>query len=172
MKLVDAQGAVVAQKTDTSFILPKETKYVMQIGMETQAIVAGVEVSLDHVDWQVFSGYRESPVLNIGHKRYGPVSSGGGFGQVDGTLSNESGYDFQKLLVKVVLRDAGGKPIAINQTEMRTVVAFERRDFRLIWPLYFDGEVNSVEAEADADVYHSDNFIKQYAPTGTSTLSR
>lgn len=166
VSLKDAQGNVVAQKTDTSFILPKETKYLTQIGVETSSSAATAEISLDTVDWQLFSSYQEKPVLNVGFKRYGPVTSGVGFGQVDGTLSNESGFDFQVLRIRVILRDADKKPIAINETEMRTVIAGDRRDFRLIWPTYFSGEVNSVEAEPEADVYHSDNFVRKYLPGG------
>lgn len=163
----DAQGNVVSQRTDTSFILPKETKYLMQIGLETQSAAKNAEVSIDNaIDWDTFSGYKEKPVLNIGYKRYGPVTSGIGFGQVDGTLTNDSGFDFQSLIVKVILRDIDKKPIAINQTEMRTVIASERRDFRLIWPTYFAGDVNSVETETEADVYRSDNFIRKYLPGG------
>jgi len=164
--LKDAQGNIVAQKKDTSFILPKETKYVMQIGLETASPAVSVDAVIDMPQWQNFSGYQEKPVLNVLHKRYGPVSSGVGFGQADGTLSNESGFDFQSLTIRVILRDASGKPIAINQTQMHTVIAGEQRDFRLIWPAYFEGDVNAVETETEADVYHSDNFIRQYLPGG------
>jgi hypothetical protein len=166
VSLKDASGAEIAKKTDTSFILPKETKYLMQIGMETPQVASSVVVTIDNVEWKSLSGYQESPVINVVHKRYGPVSTGVGFGQADGTLSNESGFDFQSLTLKVILRDAAGKPIAINKTEMRTVVANEQRDFRLIWPSYFEGEVSSVETETEADVYHSQNFIRQYLPGG------
>lgn len=166
VSLKDAQGNVLAKKTDRSFILPKETKYLMQIGLESQAAVSNTDVTIDSADWQSFSGYQEQPVLNVLHKRYGAVSSGVGFGQADGTLSNESGFDFQSLTVKVILRDASGKAIAMNETEMRTVIASEQRDFRLIWPLYFGGEVNTVETEVEADVYHSDNFVRKYLPGG------
>lgn len=166
VSLKDAQGNIVGQKTDTSFVLPKETKYLMQVSVETRAAAVSADVSIDAVDWKLLSAYQEKPVLNIGFKRYGPVSSGVGFGQVDGTLSNESGFDFQTIRVMVVLRDVNKKPIAINKTEMRTVIAGDRRDFRLIWPTYFAGEVNSVEAEPEADVYRSDNFVRKYLPGG------
>ncbi|MDD5083982.1 MAG: hypothetical protein PHT88_03575 [Candidatus Moranbacteria bacterium] len=166
VSLKDSGGAVLATKTDTSFMLPKETKYLMQVGMATTSPAASADVTIDSVEWQSFAGYQESPVLNVLHKRYGPVTSGVGFGQVDGTLSNESGFDFQSLMVKIILRDASGKALAVNQTEMRTVINAEQRDFRLIWPTYFAGDVTAVETEVEADVYHSDNFIRQYLPGG------
>lgn len=167
LSLKDATGAVVATKKASSYILPKETKYLTQVGIETSTDATSVEIAIDSVEWQLFAGYQEKPVINVYSKRYGPVASGVGFGQVEGTLSNESGFDFQVLVVKVVLRDAAGKPVAINQTEMRTVIADERRDIGpLVFPSYFPGDVASVETEAEADVYRSDNFIRQYFPGG------
>jgi hypothetical protein len=163
----DAMGATVAQKSDTSFILPKETKYLIQIGLPIASDSVSADIVFESIDWKAFSGYQEKPVFSIVNKRYGPVISGVGFGQADGTLVNESGFDFQTIVVKVVLRDASAKPVAINQTKLRTVVANERRDIGpLLFPAYFPGEVMSVETDAEADVYHSENFIRQYLPSG------
>ena len=166
--LKDASGAVVASKTSTSFILPKETKYLVQVGLETSATPVLAELSIENaIEWQSFTGFKESPDITIGHKQYGPVPSGVGFGQAVGTLVNQSNFDFQVIHVKVVLRDSAGKPLAVNSTEMRTVIADERRDVGpLIFPSYFPGDVASVEMEPEADMYHSENFIKQYLPGG------
>ncbi len=49
---------------------------------------------------------------------------------------------------------------------MRTVQASEERDFRLLWPTAFPGTVTRVEMEAEADVYSTENFIRQYLPGG------
>lgn len=168
VSLKDTDGNEVANDSGTGFILPKETKYFIRIGLKTgNAAIASIDVTLDKVDWQTFSGYRERPNLPIGHKEYGPVSSGVGFSQVNGTLSNESGFDFQSLRVNIVLRDASGKALAVNKTELRTVVSGERRDIGpLLFPAYFPGEVATVEMESEADVYHSDNFIREYLPGG------
>ena len=100
--LKDASGAVLAQKQASSFILPKETKYVTQIGLETAGNATDIDVTVDSVEWQMFAGYQEKPVINIYSKRYGPVPSGVGFGQVEGTLSNESGFDFASVKINVV----------------------------------------------------------------------
>ena len=67
--------------------------------------------------------------------------------------------------MKVVLRDASGKPLAINSTEMSTMPSKGQRDFRLVWPTIFPGEVKNVEMLVDADIYHSENFIKQSSST-------
>lgn len=167
--LKDASGAVLATKKNTSFILPKETKYLVQVGLATTATPASAEIQVSDIEWQSFVGFRESPNITIGHKQYGPVPSGVGFGQVVGTLVNQSNFDFQVITVKVILRDAAGKPLAVNSTEMRTIIADERRDVGpLIFPSYFPGDVASIDMEPEADTYHSDNFIKQYLPGGDS----
>jgi len=42
------------------------------------------------------------------------------------------------------------------------------RDFRLVWPSAFPGRVENIEMIVDADVYHSENFIKQYFLRGVT----
>lgn len=166
VSLKDASGSIVTQRSGKGFLLPKETKYLIETNFDTEVSGIVAEIKLENVQWQVFSGYREKPVLNVYSKRYGPVTSGVGFGQVDGTISNDSGFDFQSIIVKVVLRDGSGMPVAMNSTEMRTVNAGERRDFHLIWPTNFPGDVERIEVETDVDVYSVDNFIRTYLPGG------
>jgi hypothetical protein len=82
--------------------------------------------------------------------------------QLQGLVINESQYDFRSLLVKVVLRDVV-RPSAwlLIRPEMLTMPSKSQRDFRLVWPAAFPGEVKNVEMFVDADIYHSENFIKQ-----------
>ncbi|MGK2848649.1 MAG: hypothetical protein ACSLEX_01100 [Minisyncoccota bacterium] len=166
LALKDASGAVVGTRSGTSYILPQEKKYILEINMSTSGTPVSASLQVTEVEWTRFSGYQEKPVLNIYQKRYGPIASGSGFGEAYGLLSNESVYDFRSIRVKVILRESTGKPLAFNTTEMRTVNAHEQRDFRLVWPTAFPGTVEKVEMEVDADVYHSDNFVRQYLPTG------
>ncbi|MFZ2300222.1 MAG: hypothetical protein WAW00_03780 [Candidatus Moraniibacteriota bacterium] len=166
VSLKDGSGAVLATRSGTSYILPQENKYILELNLETAAAPASVAFEISDTEWKRFSGYQAKPTINVYQKRYGQISSGVGFGEAYGLLSNESPYDFRTIAVKVVLRDDAGDPLAFNMTEMRTVQAGEERDFRLIWPSAFPGTVAKVEMEVDADVYHSDNFIRQYLPGG------
>lgn len=164
--LKDGAGMVLATRSGKSYILPQENKYILELNLETAAVPASVSFDIRDAQWERFSGYQAKPTISIYQKRYGQISSGSGFGEAYGLLSNESPYDFRSIAVKVVLRDDAGTPLAFNMTEMRTVQASEERDFRLIWPSAFPGTVAKVEMEVDADVYHSDNFIRQYLPGG------
>lgn len=164
--LRDAAGQVIATRSGESFILPQENKYLVGLNLETVKRPAAVSFETSGIEWERFTGYREKPAINIYQRRYAPISSGSGFSEAYGLLSNESPYDFRSLVVKVILRDGTGKPLAFNTTEMRTVSAREERDFRLVWPTAFPGTVERIEMEVDADVYHSENFMQQYLPGG------
>lgn len=164
MELRDASGVTVAVREGRSFILPQETKYLLGINV-TAPGAKSVVITFSEYQWKRFAGYQEKPLITVSRKSYEMVSSGVGFGKAFGVVTNESRFDFQSIGVKVILRDAGGKPVAVNTTEMRTMKSGEVRDFTLIWPTAFPGKVDHVETEVEADVFHSDNFLRQYMPT-------
>jgi hypothetical protein len=159
--LKNSQGEVLNKKSGKSFILPVESKYIIETNLETDEIPDKVEFSISTVKWQEFFGY-ERPEFNINSKRYELISSGVGFSEAKGLLRNDSAFDFSLIKVNVVLRDESGKAVAFNKTEMRTVNAGEERDFRLLWPVNFPGSVQGVEMEAEADVFQTETFTKKY----------
>ncbi len=160
----DENGQVLAERQGYGFILPRETKYVIETQLASEALPKKISFEIRDVQWQKLEDYKEKPTLSIRNQQYNQVSSGPFFSEAKGLLINESPYDFESVIIKVVLRDAENKPIALNSTEMRTIVSGERRDFRLVWPTAFPSEYASMEAEAEADVYHSENFTRQYLP--------
>jgi hypothetical protein len=164
--LKGSDGAIIAARSGESYILPQENKYILELNLETTAVPLAAVFTVERVEWVRLSGYQEKPDVNIYQKNYSEIFSGAGFSEAKGLLSNKSPYDFRAITVKVVLRDSAGSPLAFNSTEIRTVRSSEERDFRLVWPNAFPGAVEKVEMEVDADVYHSDNFIRQYLPGG------
>lgn len=164
--LKDSTGATLTTKKGTSYILPQERKTLIEVGLPSTQVPATATLTVDDITWERFSGYQERPNINIYQKRYNQITSGVGFGEAFGLVSNESPFDFRSLTVKVILRDGSGKALAVNSTEMRTITTGEERDFRLVWPEAFPGGVEQVDMEVDADYYHADNFLKQYLPGG------
>ena len=165
-ELKDQSGKVLVEREGESFILPQETKSLIELNLPFAEVPFSATLRISEIGWERFSGYQSKPTISIYQRRYDQISSGVGFGEAYGLVVNESPYDFRTISVKVVLRDASGKPLAFNMTQMNTVNAKEERDFRLVWPTAFPGVVSQVEMEADADIYHSDNFLRQYLPGG------
>ena len=167
--LKDSAGQVLVQKEGDNFILPAGTKYIIETNIETQSVPSDIEIKItDDIVWDKFSGYgqHEEPQLNIYNKRYNLISSGAGFSEVYGLLRNESLFDFNLVNINIILRDGTSKLVALNKTDMRTVGSGEERDFRLVWPYSFPGDVQNIEMEAEANVFDSQNFIKKYLPDG------
>lgn len=161
LALRDATGAILSEETGTSFILPQETKYLFAFHLSSVAKPANVTIEISQVVWERFQGFKERPRVMVVKQKYDRIQSGPGYGVATGLVMNESPFDFRSLLVKVVLRDSVGKPLAINSTEMLTMPSKGQRDFRLVWPTAFPGEVKNVEMLVDVDIYHSENLIKQ-----------
>lgn len=159
--LKDGAGNALARKSGTSFILPVESKYIIETDLESEIVPREAEFSIGNVAWKEFFGY-EKPELSISNQRYELISSGVGFSEAKGLLRNNSDFDFSLIKINIVLRGGSGEPVAFNKTEMRTISSGEERDFRLLWPVHFPGLVERVEMEASADVFNSENFIKKY----------
>ncbi|MGB8246634.1 MAG: hypothetical protein WCE98_01305, partial [Chlorobium sp.] len=162
ISLRDAGGAEVGMISGADSILPQETKTILVVRVATTGVPASVGITFRDATWQRFSGYQERPKLSLYRTRFDKLSSGPFYGEVFGTLRNDSPFDFRAVTVKVILRNAAGDPVALNQTEVNTLLAGDIRDFTLRWPQAIPGEVASVETVADTDFYHEQNFIERY----------
>jgi hypothetical protein len=166
LSLKSANGETLAEHAGKGFILPQETKYFLGVNFVTQAAPVRAEITFAATKWEKFSGYQEKPRLSVLNKEYIKIASGAFFSEAKGNVVNDSTFDFRTLTVKIVLRDVSGKALALNQTEMNTVLAKEMREFQLKWPKAFPGDVARVDVEVEANVYHTGNFIQRYIPEG------
>ncbi len=165
--LKDVNGKIIATKQGKGFILPAETKYVIEIGLQTTSVPASVELDIYNVKWVQFKDYFEKPQLNIVNKEYDQITSGVGFGEASGLLKNESPYDFNSISIYVILKDANNAVIALNSTSMQTVKAGEDRDFKTLWTDRFPGSVSNMEVQADVNIFNSSSFSSGYFQSGT-----
>lgn len=161
----NSSGVVFFEKSGTSFILPKEEKYIVAISVPLLESPSNISVVLSDVGWEKFSGYKEKPSLDVYNRRFEYISSGVGFGEAKGLVVNNSPFDFADIGIVVVLRDGRSRIIAAQKTDMQTIRSGERRDFTLKWPDSFPGNVERVEVQTDANVYLTDTFIRQYLPS-------
>ncbi|MFZ1626695.1 MAG: hypothetical protein WAT81_02710 [Candidatus Moraniibacteriota bacterium] len=160
--LRDDSGEELVRVTGENFILPQETKTLLAFNLEPQQVPAKAVIELSDFEWTRLREYRAKPELNIYSKRYVGKPDPAVFGAVIGTLVNESIYDFRKIQIKVVLRDAAGLPLAANQSDMQTVNVGREQDIRIVFPQPFAGTVAQVDIEAEANIYDQDNFLQRY----------
>lgn len=169
IRLLDSTGKEVAASSQTGWVLPQETKSLLAFAVPTSAKPSKATLEITDVKWERLANYDGRPKLGVYNKRYEVGKQAGEYGGVVvGLVTNESGYDFRLVTIKVILRDKNGEPLAINQTDRRTFLEGQQHEFRLTWPTPFSGQVATVDTEVDADVYHSDNFLRRYLPAGRS----
>lgn len=169
-RVTDASGTVLMEKGGTTFVLPREEKYVVETSVPISGTPSNIDVVLGEVDWEKFSGYKEKPAIEVHNRRFERISSGVGFGEAKGLVVNNSPFDFTDLGIVVVLRDGSSRVVALQKTDMQTLRSGEQRDFTLKWPDAFPGDVEKVEVQTDANVYRTDTFIREYLPTLSETF--
>jgi hypothetical protein len=159
--LLDSGENVIAAKEGQSFILPGEKKYLIEIGIESKASPQKVKLEIKNMKWQEFPAF-ERPELRIVNKNYNEISNASGSSEVVGVLRNDSSFDFNEIKIKAVLKNAGGKVIALNSTKMNTVQTGENREFRFFWPYKISGVVSNMEIQPEVNIFASDAFVEKY----------
>jgi len=157
----DAGGTVLATRNGTSFILPGDTKYIIEPNLPLTGSPAKVELAISDPQWIEANEFYEKPQLTVVNKNYDQITGGVGFAEATGLLKNESPLDFSQIKLDIILKDDQGRVVALNSTVMNTVQAGENRDFRVTWPNRFSGNVANMEVQPEANIFASDAFVKK-----------
>lgn len=163
-KLIDGAGNEIGEKSGKSFILPGQSKYIIEPLIEAKGKPARVSFSYSDEQWERLEDFGELR-LSIKNKFYSRTAAAAGetgFSKAEGTVFNDTPYDFDKIGVNVVLFGENNAPIAVNKTEMRTLIAGEERYFKVIWFYPFEGDVKNVEAEAETNAFLQETFLKRF----------
>lgn len=160
--LKDASGKILATRTGSDFILPGETKYLVEPDISVSGSPATADIKINNSDWVQLNSYYEEPNIEVVNKTYTQVSDGTEFSQAYGLLENNSPFDFDLIKIEIILQDANGNVLALNSTQMKTVKSGEQRDFTVAWPNSFPGSVANMNVQAEVNVFDSSTFLKQY----------
>lgn len=156
--LKDGSGTVIATREGISFITPADTRYVAQLELTTDsnAIPENADIIIDDVQWGKLSGIGK-PQLGIYSKKFGAGAIDGS-SKAEGIIRNESGYDFKKIEVTIVIRDEQGNIVGINLTQRDSVRAKEEQTFAVTWPYTLGGSVQKMEVDPQVNIFDSQNF--------------
>jgi len=158
----DEQGQVIFSKKGMSFVLPGESKYVVENNIEAPNNPSSVELAIVGVQWVEFNDQYEKPQIKVVNKQYNQINTGIGFSEAVGLLKNESPFDFSVIKIIIILRDYSDKIVALNSTEIRTVRSGENRDFKTLWTSRFHGDVSNVEVQAEVDIFSSEAYTRKF----------
>jgi len=156
--LKDDSGNVLSVKEGDDYILPADSKYVAQLGLVTVGNNSPSEVdfSVSDIKWKQLENV-ERPQLSIYDRKFGPDAGGVG-SRAEGLVRNESVNDLKKIDIVIILRDEQGKILGVSTTQEENMRAGKEGDFALTWPYAFPLAVRSMEVDAQANVFDSQNF--------------
>ncbi len=156
--LKDNTGIVLSTKEGDDYILPADSKYIAQLGLNiaNNFLPTQIDFAISEIKWSQIANI-EKPQLNVYNKKFGPDIDGIG-NRAEGLVRNESASDFKKISVVVVLRDERGNVLGVNTTQKDNLRAKQESDFVLTWPYNFPAPVTSMEVDTQANIFDSQNF--------------
>jgi hypothetical protein len=156
--LYDFQNNLIISREGNSYILPQETRYIIEQRVETDVNISKVEFKINNVEWQELVDYQE-PELLIRNPNFSQSEE---LSQLSATLENRSNYDFDKIDVWAVLFDKESNILGANKIELRTVLSEEKRYFEMKWFFPILGQVERSDVVAKTNVFLDENFMKRY----------
>ncbi|MFH1938318.1 MAG: FeoB-associated Cys-rich membrane protein, partial [Patescibacteria group bacterium] len=158
-ELYDIQDKFIAKYSGSTFILPNQTKYLIKVRVESNSMVNRAKLSFSQIEWEKPENY-QFPELIVQQKEYRLLSDKEtGFSQARAVVINKTNFDFNKIDVDILLFDSFRNLIAINSTEISTLLANQERDFTVIWFNKIDGQVVFVEMEPETNIFDPDNYL-------------
>ncbi len=162
--LLDKDSKELAKKEGTFYILPGEDKYIIVSAIPSTARAVTAQFKITSAQWERLDSL-DGIDFSIKNKTY-TVLSGGFSSDLKALLVNNSDYDYGQVDIRIILFDDANKILAVNKTDVRTILAHGERAFEVNWPFKISGKVANIDVEATTNLYDNLNYIKRYgSPT-------
>jgi hypothetical protein len=155
--LYDSANQLIGTRIGKTYILPQETKYIVEQKFYTDKIIAKIEFKFNDISWKKLSQINDLE-LRVKNTEYQILEDGSNL--LVGTIENKTSYDLDTIKVVGVLLDENKNIIAAGETSMNTVLKNESRGFEIFWPYPIVIEVKSFDVRVYTDIFENDNFIK------------
>ena len=163
--VLDEAGQLIVAQSGRSFLLPGQTKYLVESNLFLGEAPAKIELKIQEVDkskWQKITQDYKEPEIYIHDKQIKVAESESEQTQASGIIKNNSDFDFDKILVSVILYDEDKNIVGINKTEARTVLAGEDRYFSVLWFSPISNQIRSADMRAETNLFSNDNFMRRF----------
>ena len=163
IQFYNATNSLVTTRAGTLYILPGQTKYLIETPLRFNEAIAQATLLIKSVDWQQLDPLAVSGINLLAKDwAFHPTGQPGATGQVDGALFNSSDYDISQADVLVLLFDQSGTVMAVNRTQIRTFLAHTTRAFSVAWFTALPGLPTRTEVQATTNVFENSNFLQRY----------
>lgn len=162
----DSAGKSLGVRSGKWFILPAVDTVLIENDFISRNRIDRLELTFSPVlkiDWQKLKDLTDFGLKsrNVVFRYLKPPEIG--FAELTGLAVNGSDFGFHRFVVKAVLFGAGREPLAINKTELFTILAREERFFKFNWPYQFFGEFSQSLVFVETDVFSDENFLRRYS---------
>lgn len=161
----DSNGAVVIEKSGTSYLLSKSYDYIIipSVKSDKNPVSAELNIAKEGQKWQEVSSAYDNLSASFPFReiRYNTTDTNG-LPAASAILQNATTYDFYKIDIRVVLYDVNGDPVGVNVSDQRTMRSGEERLFRLFWTAAPQKEVFSYDFKAITNIFDPQNFMSRF----------
>ena len=165
INLKDKNNLLVGQKQGNTFILPDQTKSIIELGIETQNQAVSAAVELEIKDTQKL---KASPKLifkteNINYQDLGDKS------KISATLINQTPFGFNEVIINTLVYDKNKKLQGLNFTTINDFSSNTKRDFSVFWrkklavkkpEIIIETYVNPFETTPFLDIYKEEQPLE------------
>jgi len=154
--ITDVYDQQISNQSYSFYILPGQTKYVVQTSLKDIPDGAIAQVIIKSVDWQkvastpdiTFVVTREATTLEANQTVYQAV------------ITNNTNFDFDTIDVNIIATDNSGAIIAANRTNFQTFLSQTERSIKVVWPFVLPADAR-IQAEVNTNVFNNANFLKR-----------
>jgi hypothetical protein len=151
---------------DTSFIFPREQKYLFSLDVSEYDDSRALTISLKDASWQRIDLHKvpDWPVF-LSERLAMPVSNtslkkdSAGFYQLEFSVRNDSSYSYVQVPLSVILFN-NGQISGVNRYFLKPFNSGQEKDVRLTWLAPSSNGVDSVQIIPDIDIYSPSSYLK------------
>ena len=152
-KLFDVAGVLVVSRVGRSFIYPRETAHLTEIGLLSGRSVARVALEIERPEWVLSESLR--PDIIAGNRSHRVVTEDGiSRSVVEAIVTNRAVGDMRDIVIGVLLLDASGNLLGAHRTVIDFLASGASEPLKLVWPAVVAEAVPSlvVEVRSAADL--------------------
>ena len=157
--LYNDDGQQIGFREGATYLLPEETKYIIEQKIYLQDEPASMVLDLQNISWQGLKDFSELQ-FRVRNAGYQVVD---GKYRLTGNIENKTNYNLDTVEIIGLLFDNNQNIIAVGKTTINTFMIAEMRSFVIEWPYQTEKGVANYDVKVYTNVFQDDNFMKVHA---------